>query len=380
MLKKNIFFAFLSGVSAIGIGLCSVAVSADMAQGDGDPDEVAAIAATEKKENSTDKTGALRADEQGETADNAVATVTADGDFLLPTYFLPGEVTATGTATAVGTNRISDETKTATNEGSAADAFLAQIAAAGFDTSDVGGKSAVPAPLTTARVSAEGTQSTTPVAPREAAPATDDADDLEALLAAAAAVPVVTDVSTHVEPSEPTPGVQGEIKKSKPLLVPLAPVTETVATAEPTLPPRIRAVAPSAYADDILAALDNGGKVPFRMPHEMKISFYPGESSFSGQSLKWVKAFAKTALLDPRLIVEIRASCQDAALQDKRLLLIQNALRGAGLSTHQIKVVFVERPVDTMLLRAIPRPEAGEIVSETDLKKSASKNRRVTKW
>ncbi len=337
MLKLNYFYKIIAGVSIIGLMALSGTVSAEIAQGDGDPTEMMPGVTFEKRALNGDTVGVLKADEQGETADDAVATVTADGDFLLPTYLLPGN-------TIVASN----------------DAL----------ESDVMPKQTVTAvqPITAKPVSAAPVQSPKP---------TNIADELDLLLAQTAAMPAPEAQTTTLaaKPRE----VSGTIQKSKKLLIPLAAVAPKE-PAEPVLPVKVRAVAPSQYADQILTRLEQGGEVPFRMPHEMKITFYPGASAFSGQSLKWIKAFAKTALVDPRLIVEVRVSREDSVLQEKRLSLLISALKAAGLSSHQIFVAVVDRPVDTMLLRAVPRPEAKETVLDKTAEKSRAKARRVTKW
>jgi hypothetical protein len=171
--------------------------------------------------------------------------------------------------------------------------------------------------------------------------------------------------------------VQKEPKKK--LLIPLAPVPK-VAEADSSVPVGERVIVPNEYADQVTAGLKGGLPIPFHMPHEIRITFYPQDAAFSGQTLKWVRAFAWAALQDPRLIVEVRASCAEADLQDARLKLVKGVLMGAGLSTHQIVVNYTNRPVDTMLLRAVPRPEATEtILTPKDVKLPKSMS-RVKKW
>lgn len=354
MFERNRYMKLGVALFVGGVLGCSTQVWAEVAQGDGDPAEVApvelpvgeAVQAVDSKsvEAPIADIPDLRADEQGETAENAVATVTADGDFLLPTYLLPGE-TATVTR------------KTVVEE-------IVETPVDGVDQDKM----------------AEASMTTEVV--DETAPA--DVDIFAEIQSSGALAEKKTPLnigSGHsVEPLKTASvAVQKVEQPPRKLLLPLAPIA-TTGEADPTLPPRVRAVAPSAYADQILASLEKGEPLAFLMPRDLKISFYPNESAFSGQSLKWIKAFAIAALNDPRLVVEIRVSCENADLQDKRLILVKNALQGAGLSTHQIIVNYTNRPVDTMLLRAVPRPEAKEIVTnknETSLPKNAS---RVTKW
>ena len=116
------------------------------------------------------------------------------------------------------------------------------------------------------------------------------------------------------------------------------------------------------------------------MPHEMRITFYPRAKAFSGQTLKWIKAFALTALQDPRLVVEVRASCAEADLQTDRLKLVQKTLKEAGLSSHQVVINFTDRPVDTMLLLATPHTDKNMIVDAPRSKKLPRNKAQVTKW
>ena len=141
-----------------------------------------------------------------------------------------------------------------------------------------------------------------------------------------------------------------------------------------------RFVVVSEYADQMANRLRNGDKIPFLMPQEMRIKFYPNESAVSGQTLKWVKAFGIAALQDPRLIVEIRTSCAQAELQDKRILLLENVLKGVGLSQHQIIVSHTNRPTDTMLLRAVPRIETAQTELAPKDKKLPKSMARVVRW
>ena len=346
MFDQNRYFKLCVALIVSGVLSCGVRAYAEIAQGDGDPDEV--VPAELPVGNNSESTEApdsgapisdipdLRSDEQGETAENAVATVTADGDFLLPTYLLPGE-TATVTRKTVVEEVVEEPVVKTMEEKTTVTRSVSEVV-------------------------------------DETAPAdVDILAEIQATNALPAPKPARNIGTGHVVPARKVE------QPPRRLLLPLAPVTKA-AEADPVLPPRVRAVAPSAYADQILDSLEKGEPLAFLMPRDLKISFYPHESSFSGQSLKWIKAFAIAALNDPRLVVEIRASCVDAELQDKRLALVKNALQGAGLSTHQIIVNYTKRPVDTMLLRAVPRPETKEVITDKDETKLPKNASRVTKW
>ena len=305
---------------------------------DGDPSELIPTDGAAVPESS----GTLLPDEQVAPPEEAVATVTADGDFLLPTYLLPGETATIERTTTV--EKTFEQTPSKVTS--------------------------VTVPVVQQTVATQKTTTTTTTA--------DDFSDLLQQIA-----PVTTPTTSEVEQIEDPILEQPDESAVKPtvqkLLIPLAPVS-TAAPVEPDLPKKERFVVPSEYADQMIDSLKVGQQTPFKMPHEVRITFYPRASAFSGQTLKWVRAFATAALQDPRLIVEIRASCAEAALQDTRLKLVKGVLAGAGLSTHQIVVNYTDRPVDTMLLRAVPRPEPSETLltpKDVNLPKSMS---RVKKW
>jgi hypothetical protein len=115
------------------------------------------------------------------------------------------------------------------------------------------------------------------------------------------------------------------------------------------------------------------------MPQEIKVSFYENASHFSGQTIKWIKAFSVSAMNDPRLIVEVRLSTQNPSVQQKRLSIIQNTLVGNGLSPHQIQVIFTDRPADSLILRTALKPELAQ-VSGLNEKKGRRSQKQTMRW
>lgn len=291
----------------------------------------------------------LRADERLETAEDAIATVTADGEFLLPSYLVPVEETLKTTEVITEERPVVPvgrkvKTTTVRTEYVPADAtVLAQfgIPAPGAPVLLGAGSAKMPAPA-----------SSRPV-PTSSQPA------------------LASSRPAAVKCVEPP-------KRTKPLLIPVAEKEIVVREEEEVLPVPNRPSLSSAYADRILADFDKNGAAAF-MPQEMKVTFYPGEAAFSGQSLKWIKAFSRAAMYDPRLVLDIRMSQNNMPLQHKRLALLKNALTGAGLSTHQIQVSFVNRPTDTLLLRNIKRPEATELIQKKTQNKK-EKQTKAMKW
>ena len=376
---------YTSIVSAVC--MAGILLGAETARADGDPNEFLLTgtglstdsAALEQKD-------ALRPDEQDALSEEAVATVTADGDFLLPTYLLPGETATVERETTVETGY--------------EDVIKSSVPEVVINTPLKQGQEAIVRTKTTTVTSLVPAQvQTIPVAqPIPMVPPTPVVVQEVPVVSQDPIVPKVVVVQselkekrTPVEPIKLGSGHQAARKAvlqpvpqqvrsaGGKLLIPLAAVT-AAEEAEPALPSKERIIIPSAYADQMTNRLKMGGSMPFKMPHEIRITFYPRASAFSGQTLKWVRAFAWAALQDPRLVVEIRASCAEADLQDRRLALIKGVLQGVGLSTHQIIVNYTDRPVDTVLLRAVPRPETAETVltkKDVNLPKNMS---RVKKW
>ena len=327
---------------------CLVFTFAVSAHADGDPaDLIQTDFMAEETVGVTNSAGNLLPDEQVAPPEEAVATITADGDFLLPTYLLPGE-----TATVERTTTVEKVFEKRPPQMATMAVPVAQETVVSQKTTTT---TTTPDDL---QILAQPTESVTP--PAIQAPASQSAQ------------------TSSIEPTEPETEPK-EVAAPKKLLIPLAPVPK-VALPEPDLPAKERVIVPFEYADQMAESLKSGEPVPFKMPHEIRITFYPRASAFSGQTLKWIRAFALAALQDPRLIVEIRASCAEAALQDARLKLVKGALAGVGLSSHQIIVNYTNRPVDTMLLRAVPRPEPAEtVLTKKDIKLPKSMS-RVKKW
>jgi hypothetical protein len=329
MRYKKIYKSIISSVFAAGILFVVPSAFAD-----GDPLE---FGAAQMPEN------ALLPDEEGIQAENALATVTADGDFLLPTYLLPGD-----TATIERTTTVE------------------QV----YETPQVIREKEVVVPVSVAKALDIAT-----TAKRTDKKIINEEDELEALLQQTAPQPVLKLGEGHKIEEK----VVQKKEQPKKILIPLAAVP-VVQSEDVTVPVKERVIAPSEYADQMANSIKSDEKLPCLMPHEIRITFYPKASTFSGQALKWVRAFALAALKDPRLIVEVRASCAEADLQDTRLALVKGALQSAGLSTHQIKVVYTDRPVDTMLLRAVPRQEITETVVTQKDQKLPKHMSRVQKW
>ena len=342
-MRRSKLYSSILSISCFTLFLSAAGVSV----ADGDPSEVIQTnLSVQETVTVPDSSGNLLPDEQVPPPEEAVATVTADGDFLLPTYLLPGETATIERTTTV--EKTFEQTPSKVTS--------------------------ITIPIMEQTVASQKTTTTTV-----------KEDDFSDLLQQTAPATTVTIQSSASQQTAGNTAVTTESvnQTAKPvtqkLLIPLAPVS-VVTPSEPDLPERKRFVVPSEYADQMIDSLKVGQQTPFKMPHEIRITFYPRASAFSGQTLKWVRAFATAALQDPRLIVEVRASCAEASLQDARLKLVKSVLAGAGLSTHQIVINYTDRPVDTMLLRAVPRPEPSEtLLTPKDIKLPKSMS-RVKKW
>ncbi len=88
------------------------------------------------------------------------------------------------------------------------------------------------------------------------------------------------------------------------------------------------------------------------LPTEMKLSFQPGRAEISGQTLRWIEAFAITASKDYDIFLEVRiGKTQSLKLQDKRLNLLYHILTSKGVSPRKIKIVLTSREPNSFIIR-----------------------------
>lgn len=243
----------------------------------------------------------LLADEQGPTAPEAIATVTANEDFLTPTYTVPAQQQPTPVPSEVD--------------------ILNEIF--GSDTPEI----------TTASV-----QNPKPVQ----------------------------------RTFSPRVGIQNE--NEPPLLTPLPPLP--IITAESEIPARKTYFKQTNYADQALA-LGGTPSSGIGIPREIRITFYKNQSTLSAQALKWVKSFAMRVVNDPRLLAEIRFSDQNPKIQEKRLSLLLQVLKEAGLSAHQIRLYKTRRDENSILIGYVENPD------DTPLKivnKSTERTQKTIDW
>ena len=161
----------------------------------------------------------------------------------------------------------------------------------------------------------------------------------------------------------------------KPLLLPLKGKVNksAIKKTDEVFPKPVLNTYSSVYADKIIEAAKSNEKLPLIMPMDLKVSFYPNATDFSGKTIQWVKAFSFRALQDPRYVIQVRLSKEKPYLQEKRLRLVEKILMGSGLSKHQLVVDYVDRPEDSLVLRMVKKePDTSS--------KSTGKTKKVINW
>lgn len=92
------------------------------------------------------------------------------------------------------------------------------------------------------------------------------------------------------------------------------------------------------------------------MPTEMRLSFQPNRAEISGQTLRWIQAFAARAAEDNLMSIEIRIDgTSGMELQQKRLNLLHNILTNKGVEYSKINTVFTSREPNSFIIRTVTR-------------------------
>lgn len=90
------------------------------------------------------------------------------------------------------------------------------------------------------------------------------------------------------------------------------------------------------------------------MPTEIKLSFQPNRAEISGQTLRWVQAFASKAAETPDIALEIRIDGNSSVnLQQRRLNLLHSILTNKGVEHGKINTVFTTREPNSFILRTV---------------------------
>ena len=103
------------------------------------------------------------------------------------------------------------------------------------------------------------------------------------------------------------------------------------------------------------------------MPTEIRLSFQPNRAEISGQTLRWVQAFASKAAETPDMSLEIRIDgTSSMELQQKRLNLLHNILTNKGVEYSKINTVFTSREPNSFILRTVRHKRTGGTTEEAN--------------
>lgn len=90
------------------------------------------------------------------------------------------------------------------------------------------------------------------------------------------------------------------------------------------------------------------------MPAELRLSFQPNRAEISGQTLKWIYAFADNARDNDDVYVEVRIDGTGSyALQQKRLNLLSSIFSARGVDYRKVNTVFTSREPNSFIIRNI---------------------------
>ncbi len=90
------------------------------------------------------------------------------------------------------------------------------------------------------------------------------------------------------------------------------------------------------------------------LPVEIRLSFQPNRAEISGQTLRWIQAFANKIKEDASTGIEVRIDGTSAMeLQQKRLNLLHNILTSRGVDYSKINTVFTNREPNSFIIRTI---------------------------
>ena len=111
------------------------------------------------------------------------------------------------------------------------------------------------------------------------------------------------------------------------------------------------------------------------LPTEIRLSFQPNRAEISGQTLRWIQAFATKVAQTPSLALEIRMDgTSSTKLQQKRLNLLYNILTNKGVDYSMINTVFTNRDPNSFILRTI------EIKNNNNKGVNSQKTNRYIQW
>ena len=90
------------------------------------------------------------------------------------------------------------------------------------------------------------------------------------------------------------------------------------------------------------------------MPAELRLSFAPNRAEISGQTLRWIYAFADNARDHDDVYIEVRIDGTSSyALQQKRLNLLSSIFASRGVDYRKINTIFTSREPNSFIIRNI---------------------------
>ena len=90
------------------------------------------------------------------------------------------------------------------------------------------------------------------------------------------------------------------------------------------------------------------------MPAELRLSFAPNRAEISGQTLRWIYAFADNARDNDDVYIEVRIDGTSSyALQQKRLNLLASIFSARGVDYRKINTIFTSREPNSFIIRNI---------------------------
>ncbi len=90
------------------------------------------------------------------------------------------------------------------------------------------------------------------------------------------------------------------------------------------------------------------------MPAELRLFFQPNRAEISGQTLRWIYAFADNARDNDDVYVEVRIDgTSSQVLQQKRLNLLSSIFSLRGVDHRKINVIFTSRDPNSFIIRNI---------------------------
>ena len=90
------------------------------------------------------------------------------------------------------------------------------------------------------------------------------------------------------------------------------------------------------------------------MPAELRLSFQPNRAEISGQTLKWIYAFADNARDNNDVYIEVRIDGTSSyVLQQKRLNLLSSIFSARGVDWRKINTIFTSREPNSFIIRNI---------------------------